>query len=62
MSFADARPDADRPTGAAEHGIGVGKQSYMLDEHGEATVETMRAVKQALDPEGILNPGKIFPE
>jgi len=49
-------------TSTGEHGIGVGKRAYMVDEHGEATVETMRAVKRAFDPNGILNPGKIFPE
>jgi D-lactate dehydrogenase (cytochrome) len=34
----------------------------MIAEHGEGAVETMGAIKRALDPNGILNPGKIFPE
>ncbi|MFC7072169.1 FAD-binding oxidoreductase [Halovenus rubra] len=49
-------------TATGEHGIGRGKRQYLVEEHGEHAVETMRAVKQALDPTGTLNPGKIFPD
>jgi D-lactate dehydrogenase (cytochrome) len=49
-------------TATGEHGIGLGKRGYLADEHGETTVDAMRAVKRALDPTDTLNPGKIFPE
>jgi D-lactate dehydrogenase (cytochrome) len=49
-------------TATGEHGIGQGKREYMVLEHGQEGVDAMRAVKDALDPEGILNPDKIFPE
>lgn len=49
-------------TATGEHGIGQGKREYLVREHGEASVETMRAIKRALDPRDTLNPGKIFPE
>jgi D-lactate dehydrogenase (cytochrome) len=49
-------------TATGEHGIGQGKREYLVAEHGEATVDAMRRVKTALDPEDTLNPGKVFPE
>ncbi|MFT3663882.1 FAD-binding oxidoreductase [Piscinibacter sp.] len=47
-------------TCTGEHGIGLHKQGFLVDEAGEGAVETMRTLKRALDPKNILNPGKIF--
>ncbi|WP_049928875.1 FAD-binding oxidoreductase [Halopiger goleimassiliensis] len=49
-------------TATGEHGIGLGKREYLATEHDEAAIATMRAIKRSFDPNGILNPGKIFPE
>ncbi|MDA0699061.1 MAG: 2-hydroxy-acid oxidase, partial [Chloroflexi bacterium] len=43
-----------------EHGVGIGKQKYMLREHGAPTLELMRQIKTLFDPNHILNPGKIL--
>jgi FAD/FMN-containing dehydrogenase len=45
---------------SAEHGIGLLKRPYLKLSRTEAEIETMRTLKRALDPHGILNPGRIF--
>src|ERR1700733_1169855 len=45
---------------SGEHGVGIGKREFLEQEHGAEALAVMRSVKQALDPRGILNPGKIF--
>jgi D-lactate dehydrogenase (cytochrome) len=45
---------------SGEHGVGIGKREFLEREHGVEALAVMRSVKQALDPRGILNPGKIF--
>ena len=46
-------------TCSGEHGVGLGKKKYLSREHGEA-LEVMRAIKRTLDPDGIMNPGKML--
>jgi len=48
-------------TCTGEHGIGLGKRKFMVREHGEGAIDVMRALKAALDPDDLLNPGKILP-
>jgi FAD/FMN-containing dehydrogenase len=45
---------------SAEHGIGLEKRAYLPLSRSEAEIATMRLLKAALDPKGILNPGKVF--
>ncbi|MFZ4650030.1 MAG: FAD-binding oxidoreductase [Rubrivivax sp.] len=47
-------------TCTGEHGIGLHKMGFLVDEAGAGAVQIMRTIKRALDPKNILNPGKIF--
>ncbi len=47
-------------TCTGEHGIGLGKQDWLVKELGEDAVDLMRTLKHALDPKDLFNPGKIF--
>jgi D-lactate dehydrogenase (cytochrome) len=48
-------------TCTGEHGVGFGKIDYLEAEHGARAVRAMRSIKMALDPDNIMNPGKIVP-
>lgn len=47
-------------TVSGEHGIGIAKKGYLAKQIGPGGVAVMRRIKHAFDPDGILNPGKIF--
>ena len=46
---------------SAEHGVGALKRSFMAEWRGGAELELMRRIKDAIDPAGLLNPGKLLP-
>ena len=53
------RAQAMGGTCTGEHGIGIGKLKHMRNEHGDGAIAAMQAIKAALDPDNIMNPGKI---
>ena len=46
---------------SAEHGIGRAKSHHLSMSRSAAEISAMRAIKSALDPEGIMNPGVLLP-
>lgn len=46
---------------SAEHGIGLSKRASMRRQKDPVALDVMRSIKQALDPKGIMNPGKVIP-
>lgn len=54
------RAIAEGGTCTGEHGIGIGKRDSLVRERGSQAISVMRLIRDALDPQGILNPGKIF--
>jgi D-lactate dehydrogenase (cytochrome) len=55
-----ARALAMEGTCTGEHGIGLHKMGFLVDEAGQPAIAAMRRIKHALDPNDILNPGKVF--
>jgi len=43
-----------------EHGVGLAKKPWLRRQLGDATFDLMKSVKRAVDPQGVLNPGKVF--
>lgn len=55
-----ARAIAMDGTCTGEHGVGLHKMDFLVQEHGDGAIAVMRAIKHALDPKNIMNPGKIL--
>lgn len=48
-----------RSSGTGEHGVGIGKKEFLIEELGEGTVNLMKTIKRAVDPLWLFNPGKV---
>ncbi|WP_394777432.1 FAD-binding oxidoreductase [Undibacterium sp.] len=55
-----ARAIAMDGTCTGEHGVGLHKMDFLIQEHGENAIDMMRTLKHAFDPKNIMNPGKII--
>jgi glycolate oxidase len=62
LAFADIVDETLKRGGTltGEHGIGLAKKAFLRRQLGDASYDLLRLVKHALDPDGLLNPGKIF--
>ncbi|KAF8157423.1 FAD-linked oxidase-like protein [Mycena galopus ATCC 62051] len=49
-------------TCTGEHGVGLGKREFLVEELGAGTVALMKAIKRTVDPLGLMNPGKLYPD
>jgi D-lactate dehydrogenase (cytochrome) len=56
-----ARALAMEGTCTGEHGVGLGKQESLRAELGEEAISVMRDIKHVLDPDNLMNPGKVVP-
>ena len=54
-----ARTLAMGGTCTGEHGVGIGKMEYMEAEHGDS-LDVMRLIKRSMDPQNLMNPGKVL--
>lgn len=48
-------------TCTGEHGVGLGKKVLLCEEVGPTAIQVMQGLKEALDPNNLMNPGKILP-
>ena len=55
-----SRAIALQGTCTGEHGVGLHKMDFLVTEAGDGAVDMMRTIKRALDPDNIMNPGKVF--
>lgn len=54
-----SRVEPSLRVGTGEHGVGIGKKDFLIEELGEGTVNLMKTIKRAVDPLCLFNPGKV---